>query len=146
MLRPDPKTACFACGFALIAAMAAMAAMAAVMPSASLAAEEKEQLAGELRHVVLVQFKADATKEQVAEVVEAFGAMRKKIDAISGFEWGTDVSVENLAQGFTHCFIVTFKDAKARDEYLPHPVHEQFKKLALPRVEKVLVVDFYVQK
>jgi hypothetical protein len=72
--------------------------------------------------------------------------MKNKIDVIAGFEWGTDVSVENLAQGFTHCFVVTFKDAKARDHYLPHPVHEEFKKLAIPRIEKVLVVDFHVQK
>ena len=55
-------------------------------------------------------------------------------------------SVENLNQGFTHCFIVTFKNAKARDHYLPHPVHEEFKKLAIPRIEKVMVVDFYAKK
>jgi hypothetical protein len=110
------------------------------------AVAEDKPAVGPLRHVVLVKFKEDATKEQVAEVVRAFGAMQHKIDAIAGFEWGTDVSVENLAQGFTHCFIVTFKDAKARDEYLPHPVHEEFKKVAIPRIDKVLVVDFHSQK
>ena len=142
MLRSIHQTVYLAGGFALLAAGIALA----ITLGGPAGAEEKEPAQGELRHVVLVQFKADATKEQVQEVITQFGAMRKKIDAISGFEWGTDVSVENLAQGFTHCFIVTFKDAKARDEYLPHPVHEEFKKLALPRVEKVLVVDFTVQK
>lgn len=141
MMRSISQTAYLLGGFGTFAA----AALAAFVFSASAVAEE-EKPAGALRHVVLVQFKKDATKEQVQEVVTAFGAMQKKIDAIAGFEWGTDVSVENLAQGFTHCFIVTFKDAKARDHYLPHPVHEEFKKLALPRVEKVLVVDFYVKK
>jgi hypothetical protein len=140
MFRSPCQTTVLLIGFALVAGL-----LAAARPSFAVA-EDKEQPKGELRHVVLVQFKADATKEQIQEVVTAFGAMRKKIDVIAGFEWGTDVSVENLAQGFTHCFIVTFKDAKARDHYLPHPVHEEFKKLALPRVEKVLVVDFYVQK
>jgi hypothetical protein len=142
MFRSPSQTALFLLGFAALS-VAAVLATAFSIPAV---AEEKEQPKGELRHVVLVQFKDDATKEQIQEVVTAFGAMRKKIDAIAGFEWGTDVSVENLAQGFTHCFIVTFKDAKARDAYLPHPVHEEFKKLALPRVEKVMVVDFYVQK
>ena len=33
-----------------------------------------------------------------------------KIDAIKDFEWGTNNSPENLAQGFTHCFFVTFAD------------------------------------
>ncbi len=59
---------------------------------------------------------------------------------------GTDVSTENLADGFTHCFIVTFHSAKDRDAYLPHPSHKEFVKLVGPHVEKVLVVDFWVQK
>jgi hypothetical protein len=141
MFRSPSQTTFLLCGFAALSAAAILATAYSVA-----AAEDKEQPKGELRHVVLVQFKQDATKEQIQDVVTAFGAMRKKIDVITGFEWGTDVSVENLAQGFTHCFIVTFKDSKARDTYLPHPVHEEFKKLAIPRIEKVLVVDFYVQK
>ena len=140
MFRSPSQTVFVLWGFALLAA----ATIVATTLRAN--ADEKAPGQGELRHVVLVQFKKDATKEQVQEVVTGFGAMKNKIDVIAGFEWGTDVSAENLAQGFTHCFIVTFKDAKARDHYLPHPVHEEFKKLALPRVEKVLVVDFYVQK
>ena len=141
MFRSPSQTTLILSGFAALSAASVLAMTLSVS-----AAEDKEQSPGELRHVVLVQFKKDATKEQVQEVVAEFGAMRKRIDAISGFEWGTDVSVESLAQGFTHCFIVTFKDAKARDVYLPHPVHEEFKKLAIPRIEKVLVVDYYVQK
>jgi hypothetical protein len=142
MFRSSSQTVFALGGFAALLAAGAIA----MNFSNSAAAEEKESAKGELRHVVLFQFKKDATKEQVQEIVTAFAAMQKKIDAIAGFEWGTDVSVENLAQGFTHCFVVTFKDAKARDEYLPHPVHEEFKKLAIPRIEKVLVVDYYVQK
>jgi len=95
-----------------------------------------------LRHVVLFQFKPDVTKAQVQEVVDAFGALPKKIDAIAGYEWGTDVSVEMKAEGFTHCFIVSFKDAKARDSYLPHAAHAAFVKFVGPRIEKVLVFDF----
>lgn len=140
MFRSPSQTTLVLCGFVMLSAAAVSLA------SYSASAADDEQTKGELRHVVLVQFKQDATKEQIQEVVTAFGAMRKKIDVIAGFEWGTDVSVENLAQGFTHCFIVTFKDSKARDHYLPHPVHEEFKKLAIPRIEKVMVVDFYVQK
>jgi hypothetical protein len=110
------------------------------------AAGGKEAKRGPLKHVVLFKFKDEATKEQVQEVVDAFSAMPKQIDAIAGFEMGTDVSVEKLSQGFTHCFVVTFKDAAARDEYLPHPVHKKFVDLALPRIDKVLVVDYYVEK
>lgn len=110
------------------------------------AAEEKDAKMGQLKHVVLLKFKEGTSEAQVKEVMDAFAAMKSKIDAIAGFEWGTDVSVENLSQGFTHCVVVTFKDAKARDEYLPHPAHEEFKKLAVPRIDKVLVVDYVVQE
>jgi hypothetical protein len=102
----------------------------------------QDKPAPHLQHVVLFKFKESVTKAQVQEVVDAFAALPKKIDAIAGFEWGTDVSVEMRAEGFTHAFIVTFKDAAARDEYLPHPAHEEFKKLVGPRIEKVLVFDF----
>jgi hypothetical protein len=95
-----------------------------------------------LRHVVLFKFKPEVTKAQVQEVVDAFAALPKKIDAIAAFEWGTDVSVEMKADGFTHCFVVSFKDAKARDAYLPHAAHGEFIKLAGPRIEKVLVFDY----
>jgi hypothetical protein len=96
-----------------------------------------------LRHVVLFKFKDDSTPEQVQEVVTAFGALPSKIDTIEDYEWGTDVGVENLAAGFTHCFVVSFRNAAGRDIYLPHPAHEDFKKLVGPRLDKVLVVDYW---
>lgn len=98
-----------------------------------------------LRHVVLFQFKESVSKEQVDEVVKAFAALPKKIDAIVDFEWGTDVSVENKAAGFTHGFIVSFADEKGRDEYLPHPAHKEFVKLVGPRLKNVLVFDFWAK-
>jgi hypothetical protein len=99
-----------------------------------------------LRHVVLFKFKDGTTPQQVAEVVDAFKALKSKIDVIQDFEYGTDVSVENKAQGFTHCFFVTFKDAQARDAYLPHPDHKAFGALVGPRLDKVLVVDYWTKR
>jgi hypothetical protein len=99
-----------------------------------------------LRHLVLFKFKHDATPQQIGEVVEAFRALQSKIDAIETFEYGTNVSVENKSQGFTHCFFVTFRDEKGRDAYLPHPAHKAFGALVGPRLDKVLVVDYWVQQ
>ena len=96
-----------------------------------------------LRHVVLFKFKDGTSKEQIAEVVNAFRAMKSKIDAIQDFEYGTDVSTENKADGFTHCFFVTFRDEKGRDAYLPHPAHKAFGTLVGPKLDKVLVVDYW---
>jgi len=99
-----------------------------------------------LRHVVLFKFKAEVTPEQVKEVEAAFAALPGKIDVIQAFEWGTDVSVENKAEGFTHGFLVTFRDKKGRDIYLPHPAHQEFVKLVGPRIDKALVFDYWTQK
>jgi hypothetical protein len=141
MSRSFARTTVFACGFALLGATAAMVAM---NKPASALAQEKEAVP--LRHVVLFKFKADATQEQVQEIVAAFGQLPKKIDGITAYEWGTNVSPEMKNDGFTHCFVVTFKDAKARDGYLPHAAHGEFVKLLLPKLDKVLVVDYMAQK
>ncbi|MBN1347438.1 MAG: Dabb family protein [Phycisphaerae bacterium] len=99
-----------------------------------------------LRHVVLFKFKDDATPDQIKAVEDAFRALPGKIDTIRDFEWGTNVSVENLAQGYTHCFFVTFQDEAGRAAYLPHPDHKAFGKVLHPYLDKVLVVDYWVKK
>ncbi len=109
----------------------------------NIAAEKNEKM---LRHVVLFKFKTEVTPAQVQEVADAFAALPKKIDVIKDFEWGTDNSPEGVAAGFTHGFLVTFADEKAREIYLPHPAHEEFKKLVGPRIEKVLVFDYWAKK
>jgi len=141
MFRSLMQTVCFAAGFAILGGVLTTAMMS---PQSKAAAQD--QSAAPLRHVVLFKFKADATKEQIQEIITGFQALPKKIDGITGFEYGTDVSPEGLADGFTHCFQVTFKDSKSRDTYLPHPAHKEFVALALPKVEKVLVVDYFAKK
>ena len=136
------RTTFFACGFAVLGA----ATTALLMHGQTAVLAQDAAKAAPLRHVVLFQFKADATKEQVQQIVEAFGALPKKIDGITAYEWGTNVSPEGKSEGFTHCFVVTFKDAKSRDAYLPHAAHKEFVSLLLPRLDKVMVVDYFAQK
>ncbi len=141
MLRLDLQTVSTACGFMLLGAIAATALL---KPDSTAVAQEPS--AGTLRHVVLFKFKPEATKEQIQEIVAGFQALPKKVDGVTGFEWGTDNSPEGFSEGFTHCFVVTFKDTKSRDAYLPHPAHQAFVGILKPRLEKVLVVDYFAQK
>ena len=99
-----------------------------------------------LRHVVLLKFKDDATAEQIRQIESAFRALPGKVDAIHDLEWGTDVSVENLHQGFTNCFIVTFASEADRARYLPHPAHKELGTLLGPSLDKVLVVDYWTKR
>ncbi len=96
-----------------------------------------------LRHVVMFKFKEASSKEDVAKVVEAFKALPSKIPSIASFECGTNNSPEGLADGFTHCFLVTFKSEKDRAEYLPHAAHAAFVEVLKPHMDKALVLDYW---
>jgi len=97
-----------------------------------------------IRHLVLLRF-ADATSAADREVIAtAFAALPAQIEGITGFEWGTNVSPEGLAKDFTHAFTVTFRDAAARDAYLPHPAHRAFVERLKPNLADVLVFDYTI--
>jgi Stress responsive A/B Barrel Domain len=98
-----------------------------------------------LRHVVLFKFKDSATPAQIKQVEDAFRALPTRIKLIKDFEWGTNVSPENLAQGYTHCFFLTFGSDKDRDAYLVDPAHKAFGALLTPYLDKVLVVDYWAK-
>ena len=98
-----------------------------------------------LRHVVLFGFTPETTPAQVCAIEEAFAALPRQIPEIIAFEWGVDVSVENAARGYTHCFLVTFRDDASRAIYLPHPAHQRFVDLAGPHIAQVLVIDYMVK-
>jgi len=95
------------------------------------------------RHVVFFKFHDHTGKDKVASIVEAFRALCAELPFVRDFEWGQNSSPENLNEGYTHCFIVTFANEKDRDTYLPHPAHQAFCKNHLDEnLEKVCVVDF----
>src|SRR5688572_32703692 len=90
-----------------------------------------------LRHVVLFKFKDTSTPEDVKKVEAAFAALPGKLPLIKGYEWGKNNSPENLNQGLTHCFLLTFSNEKDRDAYLVHPEHKAFGKILGPHLDKV---------
>ncbi len=97
-----------------------------------------------LRHVVLLRFQSTATTAAIAGCERAFVALGGQIDVVRALEWGTNISPEGLAQGFTHCFLLTFDDAAGRDVYLPHPAHQAFVAQLQPLLDGVLVLDYTV--
>ena len=120
-----------------------LALFALTFMNASCSTDSDQETAPNLRHVVLFKFKDDASHIQIKAIEEAFRALTAKIPGITQFEWGTDVSIEGKAQGFTHCFLVTFHDEAAREVYLPHPEHKAFVDVLKPSLDKVTVVDFF---
>ena len=109
------------------------------------AAQNKNEPQKLLRHVVIFSFKEGSTPDQIKTVTDAFAALPNKIKEIKAFEWGTNNSPENLNQGFTHCFFVSFASEKDREIYLPHPEHKAFVEILKPIINKVLVIDYWTE-
>jgi len=98
-----------------------------------------------LRHVVLLKFKDTSKAEDVKKVEKAFAALSGKISLIKQFEWGLNNSPENLNEGLTHCFFVTFNSEKDRDAYLVHADHKAFVEILKPHLDKVTVIDYWTK-
>jgi hypothetical protein len=106
----------------------------------------KEEPMKWLRHVVMFKFKDGTADADVAKVVDAFRGLKTKIPEIAAFEYGTDNSPEGLANGFTHCFLITFKSEQDRKVYLPHPAHMAFVDVLKPHLDKVQVIDYWAHE
>jgi len=88
-----------------------------------------------VHHLVLFRFRDDLPAGEVAAVFAELRALQERIDGITGFSGGADASKEGLSRGFTHGFCMTFRDAEARDAYLPHPEHQRVVAQLLPMLE-----------
>lgn len=124
--------------------LAVLAMLVATIGFQSYAQSTQEQ-SGLLRHVVCFKFKESATPAQIKAVEESFAALEEKIPEILAFEFGTNNSPEGLDKGFTHCFLLTFKTASARDIYLPHPDHKAFAAGLDGLIDDVFVIDYWTK-
>ena len=103
----------------------------------------KEESMRVLRHVVMFKFKDGTAAGDIQKVVDAFRGLKGKIPEIEQIEYGTDNSPEGLANGFTHCFLITFLSEADRAAYLPHPAHKAFVDVLKPHLDKVQVIDYW---
>lgn len=96
-----------------------------------------------IRHAVLVRFKPGT---DVPAIFAALTALKQSIPGILAISAGADVSPEGLQRGHTHGFTVDFRDAAARDAYLPHPEHQKVGAMivaaAVGGIDGVTVLDW----
>jgi hypothetical protein len=79
-----------------------------------------------LRHIVLLQFKAETSKDQITEVGQAFLALPAQIAAIQRLEWGSAI---NEGASYAHCLQVICCNQAELKVYEDHPAHRQFQRL-----------------
>lgn len=94
-----------------------------------------------VKHVGFFKFKPECTPEEIAEVWRVMENLPKEIPGILDLTWGVNDSTEGLSEGFTHSFVMLFVDKAARDNYLPHPVHQAAVDVVAPQLEAVIVCD-----
>jgi hypothetical protein len=97
-----------------------------------------------VKHIVLLQFKAETTPEQIDQVFDEIMDLSEEIPGIEDYVSGVNNSPEGINQGYTHGFIMTFQDGATRDTYLSHPQHEKVKQHLLSLVDSALAFDFEV--
>jgi hypothetical protein len=97
-----------------------------------------------VQHMVLLRFKPGVPAERIAGLFAELGRLPGRIAGIEQFAWGPYASPEGLNKGFGHGFLMTFRDAAARDGYLTHPEHERVKEALLANVEDAIAFDFEV--
>ena len=74
-------------------------------------------------HMVLFKVKRGVSRARLAKVMKLIGGLKAKLPGITSYRWGPYSSPEGLNRGYTHGFCMTFRDAKSRNRYLPHPEH-----------------------
>lgn len=123
-----------------------IALAAAIAATSGVTAAEKAGSDKVLRHIVLFKFEDSAPEADVQKIVDAFVALEDKIDLIKDFEWGTNVSKENLDKGLTHGFTLTFHTQEDLDAYIVHPDHKAFVAMLDGKLADVCVFDYWAAK
>ncbi|MBI2641747.1 Dabb family protein [Candidatus Roizmanbacteria bacterium] len=95
-----------------------------------------------VKHIVFFKFYENTSPKPVEELAKALEKLKDQIPGVTHYVWGPSISIEHLEKGYTHGFIMTFKDKRSRDNYVPHPLHKALiKKYVDPICEQGLVFD-----
>ncbi|MBW9111976.1 Dabb family protein [Microbacterium trichothecenolyticum] len=92
-------------------------------------------------HIVLVTFATTATGDDRAAIREGLRCLGEAIPEIVSLEEGESISTEGLEDGFEYAFAMRFESASDRDEYLSHPMHQEFGGVLGGCVDRIAVFD-----
>jgi hypothetical protein len=94
------------------------------------------------RRVILLRLKQDAGEEAGEAIEVAIKELPSKVDAIRTLEWGRIDRPQDANQGFTHCVLLSFDDAQARDILARHEAYQEFQQQLRPHIDDLIVVDY----
>ena len=97
-----------------------------------------------IRHIILIKFKSTAKINEINELKASFESMPLKVEGVHSVEWGLNDSPEGKNKGYTHAVLMNLVYDAGRDNYLPHPEHDELKKLFGPILDDLVVFDYTV--
>jgi len=89
-------------------------------------------------HVVTVKWKPTATPEQIAAAVQGVETVGKTYKGITR-AWTKTLKVQGA--GYTHAFVMEFKDEKALKDYTDSPAQKKWYEVYLPIREQSTTHD-----
>ena len=92
-----------------------------------------------IRHVVLFDYDAAASEDEIAAVIAGLAALPGKIEEIR--DWSLTEDLGKRPGSFRYCLIAHFDDMAAMERYLAHPEHEKAVARALPILAKLAEHD-----
>jgi hypothetical protein len=98
---------------------------------------------GVVRDVVLLKFVDTLPPAQVDAAVKRFLDLPDEIAEIQSIEGGRNISPEQLSEGYTHVFVLTFRNQTNRNAYLKHPARAKFIRSMEKELERCLIMDYY---
>lgn len=96
---------------------------------------------GQIIHVVLINWSEAMSPSALKKARETARGLVGKIPGIADLREGPSVSPEGLEGGFDYAVAITFDDAAARDQYLPHAEHEVLVEQIRSFADRVIVFD-----
>uniref|UniRef100_A0A7C9D3P1 Stress-response A/B barrel domain-containing protein n=1 Tax=Opuntia streptacantha TaxID=393608 RepID=A0A7C9D3P1_OPUST len=94
----------------------------------------------DFKHLVVAKFKEEVV---VDDIIKGMHDLVSEIDVVKSFEWGQDLeSPEMLRQGFTHSFLMGFRNKEEFTTFLAHPKHVEFSITFSAAIDKVVLLDF----
>ena len=94
-----------------------------------------------IEHIVLFQWKPEATPEQIESALTELKALQTKIPNVLALSVGKNFS--ERSQGFTHGLVVRFPDREALEVYGPHKAHQHVVQTFINPIRlDILAVDY----
>lgn len=95
-----------------------------------------------VRHILLLEPKADTTPAQIEEIRSELAALVGRIPGLLDFNWGVNFAAVERRGGFDFGFTMDFVDRSALAAYAPDPAHQVVAAKVRAAFGKIVVLDF----